>query len=186
MYSFMHSLFFFILSATCFGCYLHPSSGAQLQCTATGVYGFGMLVHWSRYWLGHLTLLAQSISDCTSSWTLNWTYMLPRCTEPWTSNTDSYLIFCWSSIIVYQYNETDVMHFSFSLLRIKGLYVIQALLAHPQKARHKHHLVYSICVSVGCGMDATVPHSTDIICMQYTKCHFCSNSRGQARNVQNM
>jgi hypothetical protein len=27
---FMYSLFFFILSSTCFGCYLHPSSGAQL------------------------------------------------------------------------------------------------------------------------------------------------------------
>jgi hypothetical protein len=38
----MYSLFFFILSSTCFGCYLHPSSGAQLQRTAIGVYGFGM------------------------------------------------------------------------------------------------------------------------------------------------
>jgi hypothetical protein len=28
---------FFILSSMCFGCYLHPSSGAQLQCTAIGV-----------------------------------------------------------------------------------------------------------------------------------------------------
>jgi hypothetical protein len=34
---FMYCLFFFILSSTCFGCYLHPSSGAQLQHTATGV-----------------------------------------------------------------------------------------------------------------------------------------------------
>jgi hypothetical protein len=33
----MHSLFFFILSSTCFGCYLHPSSGAQIQRTAIGV-----------------------------------------------------------------------------------------------------------------------------------------------------
>jgi hypothetical protein len=37
MYFFMHSLLFFILSSTCIGCYLHPSSGAQLQRTAIGV-----------------------------------------------------------------------------------------------------------------------------------------------------
>jgi hypothetical protein len=48
----LYSLFFFILSSTYFGCYLHPPSGAQLQRTAIGVYGFCMLVHWSRYWLG--------------------------------------------------------------------------------------------------------------------------------------
>src|SRR5215510_2248471 len=29
---------FFILRSTCFGCYLHPSSGAQLQRTAIGVF----------------------------------------------------------------------------------------------------------------------------------------------------
>jgi hypothetical protein len=33
---------------------LHPSSGAQLQLSAIGVCnGSGMLIHWSRYWLGH-------------------------------------------------------------------------------------------------------------------------------------
>jgi hypothetical protein len=37
MYFFTYSLFSFILSSTCFGCYLHPSSAAQLQCTAIGV-----------------------------------------------------------------------------------------------------------------------------------------------------
>jgi hypothetical protein len=36
--------------------------------------------------------------------------------------------------MVYQYNEINVMHFSFNLLRIKGLYMLQALLAHPQEA----------------------------------------------------
>jgi hypothetical protein len=34
---FMYSLFFFILSSTCFVCYLHLSSGAQLQRTVIGV-----------------------------------------------------------------------------------------------------------------------------------------------------
>jgi hypothetical protein len=34
----MYTLFFisFVVSSTCFGCYLHPSSGAQLQRTAIG------------------------------------------------------------------------------------------------------------------------------------------------------
>jgi hypothetical protein len=34
------------------------------------------------------------------------------------------------------------MHFAFILLRIKGLYMFQALLAYPQEALHKRHLVY--------------------------------------------
>jgi hypothetical protein len=50
-----------------------------------------------------------------------------------------------------QYSETNVMHFLFSLLRIKGLYMFGALLAHPQKALHKRHLVYCVRVmSDGC------------------------------------
>jgi hypothetical protein len=51
----------------------------------------------------------------------------------------------------YQYSEINVMHFLFSVLRIMGLYMFQALLAHPQEVLHKWHLVYSIHVmSVGC------------------------------------
>jgi hypothetical protein len=46
----------------------------------------------------------------------------------------------------YQYSKTYVMHFLFNLLRIKGLYMFRALLAHPQKALNKRHLVY--CVRV--------------------------------------
>jgi hypothetical protein len=50
-----------------------------------------------------------------------------------------------------QYSETNVMHFLFSLLRIKGLYVFRALLAHPQQALQKQHLVYFVRVlSAGC------------------------------------
>jgi hypothetical protein len=42
------------------------------------------------------------------------------------------------------------MHFLFSLLRIKGLHMFRALLAHPQKALHKRHLVYCVRVmSIG-------------------------------------
>jgi hypothetical protein len=34
----------------------------------------------------------------------------------------------------YQYSETNVIHFLFKLLRIKGLYMFRALLAHPQES----------------------------------------------------
>jgi hypothetical protein len=59
-------------------------------------------------------------------------------------------MFCWPCIIVYQYNETSVMHFSFNLLRIKSLYMFRALLAHPQEPLHKRHLVYCVHMSAGC------------------------------------
>jgi hypothetical protein len=43
------------------------------------------------------------------------------------------------------------MHILFNLLRIKGLYMFRKLLAHPQEALHKRHLVYCVLVmSVGC------------------------------------
>jgi hypothetical protein len=43
------------------------------------------------------------------------------------------------------------MHFVFSLLRIKDLYMFRALLAHPEEALHERHLVYCVRVmSVGC------------------------------------
>jgi hypothetical protein len=42
------------------------------------------------------------------------------------------------------------MHFLFNLLKIKGLYMLRALLAHPQEMLHKRHLVYCVRVmSVG-------------------------------------
>jgi hypothetical protein len=34
----------FLTSSTCFGCYLHPSSGAQLQRTAIGFVWFGVFI----------------------------------------------------------------------------------------------------------------------------------------------
>jgi hypothetical protein len=64
-------------------------------------------------------------------------------------------MFCWSCIIVYQHNETNVMHFSFNLLRTKGLYMFRALLTHPQEVLHKRHLVYCMRkMSVGCDTSA--------------------------------
>jgi hypothetical protein len=51
---------------------------------------------------------------------------------------------------LYQYNETNVVHVSFNLLRIKGLCIFRALLAHPQEVLHKRHLVYCMRImSVG-------------------------------------
>jgi hypothetical protein len=51
----------------------------------------------------------------------------------------------------HQCSETNVVHFLFNLLRIKGLCMFLALLAHPQDALHKRHLVYCVRVmSVGC------------------------------------
>jgi hypothetical protein len=41
----------------------------------------------------------------------------------------------------HQYSKTNVMHFLFNLLRIKGLYMFRALLAYLQEAQHKQHLV---------------------------------------------
>jgi hypothetical protein len=59
-------------------------------------------------------------------------------------------MFCWPCITVYQYIETNVIHFLFNLLRIKGLYMFQALLAHPQEVLQKRHLLYCVHVmSVG-------------------------------------
>jgi hypothetical protein len=64
-----------------------------------------------------------------------------------------------------QYSETNVMHFLFNLLRIKGLYMFRALLAHPQEALRKRHLVYcERIMSV-----AMVAQPTDNIRTQYTK-----------------
>jgi hypothetical protein len=61
---------------------------------------------------------------------------------------------CSPCIVVYQYSKTKGTHFLFNLLRIKGLYMFQALLAHLQEALHKRHLVYCVhVVSVGCYQD---------------------------------
>jgi hypothetical protein len=52
---------------------------------------------------------------------------------------------------IHQYSETNVMHFLFSLLRIKGLYMFRELHSHPQEALKKRHLVYfGRVMLVGC------------------------------------
>jgi hypothetical protein len=104
-------------------------------------------------------------------------------------NQSNQWMFCWPCIIVYQYSKTKVMHFLFSLLRIKGLYMFQALLAHLQETLHKRHLVYCVHVmSVGCTRSSTpiLVQPTDITHMQYTKCRLCSASWRWASNTWNM
>jgi hypothetical protein len=66
------------------------------------------------------------------------------------ANKNTGLMFFWPCITVHQYSETNVMHFSFNLLSIKGLYMFRALLAHPQEALQKRYLVQCVRVkSVG-------------------------------------
>jgi hypothetical protein len=45
---------------------------------------------------------------------------------------------------MYQYSETNVMHFLFNILRINGIYMFRASLTHPQEVVHKRHLVYCV------------------------------------------
>jgi hypothetical protein len=63
-------------------------------------------------------------------------------------------MFCWPCIIVYQYNETNVTHFSFSLLRIKRLYMFRALPVHPQEAIHKRYLVCCVRVTIAVSLQS--------------------------------
>jgi hypothetical protein len=113
------------------------------------------------------------------------------CTAEWTASRSQYiciipLTFCWPCITIYQCSETNMMHFLFNLLRLKGFYMFQALLAHLQEMLHKQHLVYCMCVmSIGCTRTGVV-QPTDITCMKYTKCRLYSTSWGWASNTQNI
>jgi hypothetical protein len=45
----------------------------------------------------------------------------------------------------HQYSETNVMHFLFNLLRIKGFYMFRALLAHPQEGSQTALGIFRAC-----------------------------------------
>jgi hypothetical protein len=79
------------------------------------------------------------------------------------------------------------MHFLFNLLRIKGFYMFRTLLACPQQALHKRHLVYCVhvmlvgCTKIGVELGAANPllvQPTDITRTQYTKCRLSRASCG--------
>jgi hypothetical protein len=94
------------------------------------------------------------------------------------------LMFRWPCIIVYQHSETNMMQFLFNLLRIKGLYMFRALIAHPQEVLHKLHLVY--CVRIMSSSTPILVQPTDITRTKYAKCRLCSASWGWASNARNI
>jgi hypothetical protein len=79
---------------------------------------------------------------------------------------------------LYQSYKTNVMRSLLNLLRIKGLYVFLALLAYPQEALHKRHLVYCVrdvsCLHQHWSGTPILMQTTDITCTQYTKCRLVS------------
>jgi hypothetical protein len=89
---------------------------------------------------------------------------------------------------MYQYSEINVMHFLFSWLRIKGLYMFRALFSHPQEVLYKRHLVYCVrVISVGCTrIGVERKQTTDITRTQYTKCRLYNASWGWENNARNM
>jgi hypothetical protein len=96
---------------------------------------------------------------------------------------DCLKMLCWPCIIVYQHNETKVMHFSFNLLRIKSPYMFQALLAHPQEVLHKRQLVYCVCaMSAGCTMIAVKLQSWQ---RNIGRCNILELARMRETNIQN-
>jgi hypothetical protein len=60
------------------------------------------------------------------------------------------------------------MHFLFSLLRINGLYMFRALIAHPRAVQAALGILRACYVSC--------LQATDITRMQYIKCRLCSTS----------
>jgi hypothetical protein len=102
-----------------------------------------------------------------------------RTRESWITRRFVHLVIDLRDFIQCQYSETKVMHFSFNLSRIKGLYMFRALFVHLQEAVHKPHLLYCVRVmSVGCTSISTpiLVQSTDITRTQYTKCRLCNPS----------
>jgi hypothetical protein len=66
-----------------------------------------------------------------------------------------------------QYNETNMMHFPFNLLRIKGPYMFRALLAAPQEVLHKRHLV--CCVRIMSDGSATTAVKLQFQCSKHVE-----------------
>jgi hypothetical protein len=88
-----------------------------------------------------------------------------QCEWSWKCVYRNYVVimFCWPCIIVQQYSETNLIHFLFNSLRIKGLYIFLALLAHPQKAIYKQQLVYCVGLMFHSNPGAANWHNTHAI-----------------------
>jgi hypothetical protein len=139
-------------------------------------------------WCANNTVTQKYTVSNTHMWNLN-SILQPRLLEvdgiQWRDSgygrITQYLVFCWPGIIVHQYSETNVMHFLFNLLRIKGLYIFRALLAHTEEALHKRHLVYCVrFMSDSCyqGWSGTA-FQPNITRTQYTKSRLRRFSWGQ-------
>jgi hypothetical protein len=76
----------------------------------------------------------------------------------------------------YQYRETKVINFLFNLLRIKGLYMFRAILAHPQKALHKRHLVYCVRVTSVSAVPQPLRHCEPPPVLLYILLSYCKLS----------
>jgi hypothetical protein len=99
------------------------------------------------------------VQDGSGDWAMGWTlqeqgiFLFSR------------LVLClkYRRCVENQYSE-NAMHFVFSLLRIKGLYIFRALLAHGQEVLHKRHLVYCVRVmSVGCTRIEVLPCCSSVL-----------------------
>jgi hypothetical protein len=100
------------------------------------------------------------------------------------------LMFCWPCIIEYQYNETNVMHFSFSLLRIKSLYMFWSItwLSSGGVTQTAFGILRAHNVTWlwhDCSETNIVPQPTDIR-TQYITCRLYSPSWGWGSNARNM
>jgi hypothetical protein len=135
----------------------------------------------------HATSLSDTLmSICRTTWCF---HVFPSvCQATLCHSSDS----CNLKWLRYQYSETNVIYFLFSLLRIKGHYVLRALLAHPQGALYKCHSVYCVrfhqFTAPGLKWNSTpIPvQQTDITHTQYTKCCLCTASWVWASNARNM
>jgi hypothetical protein len=82
---------------------------------------------------------------------------------------------------VHQYSETNVMRFLFNLLRIKGLYMFRALLAHPQEVQAALgtsilHACYVCGLHQNWSSTSMLQQPTDTPRTQHTTCRLCNAS----------
>jgi hypothetical protein len=68
----------------------------------------------------------------------------------------------------------NVKHFLFSLLRIKDIYIFQALLDHPHEALQSGTW-YNACMLCQLAAPGPMVPPTDITRTQYTKCRFLAS-----------
>jgi hypothetical protein len=93
------------------------------------------------------------------------------------------LMFCWPCITVCQYSETNVIHFLFSLLRIKSLLHVSSITSSSLggATQTAFGILRACYVS---WLHQVQP--TDIPRTQYTQCRLCSDPWRWGSNVRNV